>query len=476
MGNRSTFALVIMFVAIGLAIAGNAMLRGVAWGLNLPLWILLTGACGFGLLRKSEVTISRTAKWLALPIGVFSVCFFWRDSDSLKVANGVALFLAVAVLAQKAQQGKPAAGTIKEYTLNLVFSWFLFINDFAELVTRDIDWRKDSPSTKRLTGVLRGLLIAAPLLLVFGCLFVSADAAFSAALQNTFSFDPAEMLASVWFVPILLILVGGFFRRLLWPSGPLSLPVEASAEPKRPFGQTEMVVAFGAVNLLFLSFVLFQFRYLFGGSQNVLQVAGLTYAQYARSGFFELTTVAALTVPMLIGAQAMIPLGSQAFRRWFYVLGSILTGCVFVVIASALVRMNAYVQAYGLTELRFFVTLFVGWIAVTLAWLSVSFIIKKRSFAFGALISGYACILIANCLNPDAVIARTNLEVAKSPDLSYVSRLSLDAAPAIAADSMNLAPVDRAKLLADSQKTWKGELHGSDWRSMNVSRILARRR
>ncbi len=56
------------------------------------------------------------------------------------------------------------------------------------------------------------------------------------------------------------------------------------------------------MNLLFLAFVLVQLRFLFGGSGLEEQRVGLTYAEYARHGFFELVVVAVLVLPLILGA------------------------------------------------------------------------------------------------------------------------------------------------------------------------------
>ena len=65
-------------------------------------------------------------------------------------------------------------------------------------------------------------------------------------------------------------------------------------------GAVELNVVVTILDLLFLAFVIVQFRYLFGGRDLVQQSANLTYAEYARHGFFELVAVAALTLPLLL--------------------------------------------------------------------------------------------------------------------------------------------------------------------------------
>jgi hypothetical protein len=58
--------------------------------------------------------------------------------------------------------------------------------------------------------------------------------------------------------------------------------------------------ALGALDLLFLLFVAVQARWLFGGARTVAETTGLTIAEYARRGFFELVTAAALVLPLLL--------------------------------------------------------------------------------------------------------------------------------------------------------------------------------
>ena len=79
-------------------------------------------------------------------------------------------------------------------------------------------------------------------------------------------------------------------------------------------GIVEVGIALGVLVVLFLVFVVVQIEYLFGGEEVVRTTFGLSYAEYARSGFFQLVTVAALVVPVLLGAQAI--LSSENERDW----------------------------------------------------------------------------------------------------------------------------------------------------------------
>src|SRR3712207_9305529 len=113
-------------------------------------------------------------------------------------------------------------------------------------------------------------------------------------------------------------------------------------------------IVLGLLDLLFLTFVVIQVRYLFGGAARVAATAGLTYAEYARRGFFELVTVTALALPLLLIAHWLLRTETRAHERLFKALARIMVVLLFVVVASALQRMYLYQQEFGLTELRLY--------------------------------------------------------------------------------------------------------------------------
>jgi hypothetical protein len=59
---------------------------------------------------------------------------------------------------------------------------------------------------------------------------------------------------------------------------------------------------------LFGAFAAAQLVVLAGGGRHVIETAGLTYAQYARSGFFQLLAVAVITLLILMSVRAVADL------------------------------------------------------------------------------------------------------------------------------------------------------------------------
>ncbi len=241
-------------------------------------------------------------------------------------------------------------------------------------------------------------------------------------------------------------------------------------------GVVEVGVVLGLLNALFLSFVVVQLRYFFGGSEVVLSSADMTYAEYARRGFFELAWVAALVLPLLLGVHWMLRKENPAHERVFRVLSGGLLILLFVIMASAVGRMRLYQSEYGQTELRFYVTAFMGWLAVVFVWFALTVLRGERErFACGALVAAVAILGALHFVNPNAHIVRTNAALARERrvfDAPYATSLGADAIPALLDALPEMRPHERAQV-ASNLLVWavSGD---SDWRSWNWSRSRAR--
>ena len=127
-------------------------------------------------------------------------------------------------------------------------------------------------------------------------------------------------------------------------------------------------------------FVAVQIRYLFGGRGLVESRVHLTYAQYARHGFFELLAVSLLVLPLLFAAHALLRHRSPFSLRLVQALSGVLIALVLVVMASALERMRLYQREYGLTELRLYATGLILWLGFVFVWMAAT-VVRARSTA-----------------------------------------------------------------------------------------------
>jgi hypothetical protein len=326
---------------------------------------------------------------------------------------------------------------------------------FGELELRELT---EPLRSGRGTAIVRGLLVATPLVALFATLFATADAVFGQLLA-----DSTPTIGGAGPHLLRVAVCAWIAAGVLWLTGARSGSVGAPRSLAAPgrLGTIEVTLVLGLLDALFAAFVLVQFRAFFGGGDWVRSHAHLTYAQYARHGFFQLLVVAGLALVVVL----LLDWSQERRTRATTVLALAFVLLVGAVMASALQRMRLYQREYGLTELRVYSTAFMLWLAVVLSWLAATVLRGRRErFAAGLVLSGLLAIAALNVANPDRLIARVNLDRAaqgKPVDLAYLHTLSPDAVPALA----GRAPADVVRGLAECDLRW---------RSWNLSRLRAR--
>lgn len=270
-----------------------------------------------------------------------------------------------------------------------------------------------------------GLLIAAPFVIVFGLLFSSADMIFADWLErlNVWEYGWRALRTL-----ILIMLSIGFLATLVRGNGTAELRVWSWKMPVATVG-----VVLALLNLLFAAFVAIQIKYFFGQANYVL-VNGLSYAEYARQGFFDL--VAVMVIAAIIVVSVYRSYASVA-RSWLVtILQTVFVAQVAVVAISALKRMSLYQDMYGFTSLRLYVEWFIYFALVLLVLAAAALITRFsfRRFAGAVLALGLVASTIISWINVDRLIAANNIARwynGQELDTQYLATLSLDAVPAV---------------------------------------------
>ncbi|HUS34491.1 MAG TPA: DUF4173 domain-containing protein [Verrucomicrobiae bacterium] len=463
---KTKLALLILAVAVVMGFLADGLLREVAWGINLTIWIgLLIGGLAIAK-RVGGGILEAGSALLIAPILIFGVCFSWRDSSMLRGLDLGAIILAAALVITRQTSAfwAPSISRVVGSVFNLVAHCFA---GFVHLISRDIDWtqQRSSVVAANARSAAAGVMIAIPILLVFTLLFVRADAAFENLLTQILHINIARHL-----VPVALgtWLAGSYLRGVLVPSTAQNhAPLKSGLE----LGATEINVALALVNVLFAAFVAVQLQYLFGSARMVETTPGLTYATYARRGFFELVIVALLVLPILLGADSVH--AADRNKRAFRIQSLVLVGLVLCVMASAMHRMRLYQYAYGLTELRFYVVAFMIYLAVVFALFCLTVLRGWGGlFPMGTVGVGFAAILVLHVANPDQWIAKTNIRNAvagRAADLPYLTTLSGDAVPTLLRNPQVIPTQD-----VISRYELRSRDH-DDWRAWNYGRHSAER-
>ena len=303
-------------------------------------------------------------------------------------------------------------------------------------------------------AVTRTILLSVLGILVFGLLFASGDAIFghwvSSVLPNV-----EDSLALRLFV---MVAVGGSVLAAAYLA--INPPQVERPAVRRPVQHRfEWLAPVLLVDAVFVLFLVAQAAAFFGGHDYIQSATGLTYAEYVHQGFAQLTIATLLTLLVVSAAARKARLDTAGDRTWLRASLGALCLLTLVVVASALHRMDLYQDAYGFTRLRLVVDLFEGWLGLVVIGVLVAGIgLRGAWLPRAALLSGAALLLGLAIANPDAWIARHNVDRYQTTgkvDWSYLRTLSLDAAPTLVA----LPPEQAACALGETspdEDTWAG--------------------
>ncbi len=552
-----------MLVAAILGVCGDLFLRVTPWGLNVMLFSLAFVGGTFAMLwrhARERLTVQTYALLGALVF--FASMFVWRDAIELRVADTFAIIVILGVLFLPTLQITAKVAGALQYAISTVWAGLNSIFGPIALLASDINWG-EFPMTgwrKHAVAVFRSVLIATPLILIFGALFMAADAVYDGWVRRMLNVDFETIFSHGALFMVFAWLTAGYFRGAIFASAgaaveprvsivdaavertgeskvdqfraesgehPVVLPdnktvvehinssdteaetrpvgsvssksetktstdssgeqksnwswanIDNSIVPGFTLGTVEIAVILGLVNLLFLSFVIFQVPYLFGGMDLVQNTPDFKLANYARRGFGELVAVSALVLPMLLASHWLIRKEARAAHNLFRVLAGVQIGLLFVIMASAVQRLVLLTGnlGYGMTTVRLYPMIFMTWLAIVFVLFGATVLRGARQhFAWAALWSAFLVLGATHVLNPDAFIVKTNIALAEQGrefDASYNSELSDDALPVLINSFETLNAESQQTAIRRIAIRYCQKRDEGDFRSWNYSRSRA---
>lgn len=317
-----------------------------------------------------------------------------------------------------------------------------------------------------------------PVLAVFLFLFSSADLIFRKYVSGLIGVDIEieTVFRTALILIATLIFIGVYAYSLQQKRNKL---ISSRDGKNNKVGHIESSILLGSVNVLFFAFILVQLTYLFGGGSNI-SAQGFTYAEYARQGFFELIAVAVVSLLLLLMIEKYILKKETDHTLRFKGLSAALVVQVIIIMFSAFIRLMLYEEAYGFTVLRLYSHAFIILLAAVFLLLLYKIYLDKResAFAFRVFVSLALFLAVMNFLNPDAFIARRNLErfdATGKLDAGYLGQLSSDAVP-LTIDALDISKENMKRNLAHKLYWQAQDLNSSyfsKWQSLNMSRLKA---
>ena len=415
-------------------------------GINFALFTASCLIAAFYLLLGDGFRPGR-ASLILIPIFIFfAAVTFLRDESMTNFLSIVFTLLIMVILTMTYLGGRWHLYTLSDY---LSKSLQLFGSVVGRPVTFMGEVRKAQtdagipPSKRNIWPVVRGIVIAVPVIAIFASLLASADAIFGQRLEDLINWFNIDNLPELIFRFVYIIIIGYGLAGVVLHASTESKD-EKLANEGNPFippflGFTEASIVLGSVAALFATFVVIQFQYFFGGQANI-HIDGYTYAEYARRGFGELVTVAFFALLMLLTLTSITKRESESQRKIFSGLGVTLVALLLVMLVSAFKRLGLYEAVYGFSRLRTYTHVFLIWIGLLLvATIVLEILRKERMFTFAMLVAAFGFAASLPILNVDAFIVNQNIQRelnAKKDnvdlDMQYFVNLSADAVPALA--------------------------------------------
>lgn len=428
-GSREKILMLLAAVLLGIGF--DYLFFDKSLGVSYPIFaLLLLGYFFFS--ARDHINFRSIAGWfMLLVIVMLSLTFALHDNIILRILNflGIPVLIVIYTLLVtntslfKANPLMIIVRFLERVTYLAVansFKFFSFLGQALEIR------EEGKGSLKR--QILIGLLISLPVLLLVIPLLSSADAVFSHYLQNITTYFPENLFIRVVFIAVLSLYVFGY----AWSFK--QTPREETPSPGKP-GTVDPVIPItllSLVNLVYLFFTIIQFSYLYGGASKVLP-PGLTYAEYARRGFFELVAVTVINFLILLIIHRVIDQKRKSAPA-AKVLLSFLVAFTCNMLFAAHFKMSLYEQAYGYTELRIYVHLFMLFMAAVFVFALLRIWLRKLPLLKAICVTALVFYLALNYMNVHGLVANMNyqryVETGKI-DTYYLMDLGSEAVPVL---------------------------------------------
>lgn len=337
-----------------------------------------------------------------------------------------------------------------------------------------------SERARESVPVVRGLLIAAPIVVLLWALFAGAD-----PHMDSWGSAIVRAIRELSFVPRVVFGAGIFvlvFGAYAFVRGE---PASRSGAPESPrllsLVATERVIVLTSVTVLLALFLVLQVPYMFGDPAGTAGT-GITYAEWAHRGFGELTTACTLVTVLIVLLDANAERGSEEAEKMIRTLALALVVLTALVVVSAFRRVTLYEAFYGYTVARLWAQAFMAGIGLALTLLALEIrgaAVEPRRLARRVGTAATIAFGVLVYWNTDAFIVRRNVShFAGSPklDIPYLAtHLGDDALPALMAARLDLPAEQQGQL--DRCLAWvrdeRGTRQAGRWYEANIRRIAA---
>ncbi|MBO5852890.1 MAG: DUF4173 domain-containing protein [Clostridia bacterium] len=348
------------------------------------------------------------AKFLPIFSGILAIAnaavFVCTSNSGVRFFGALASFLLAIVCFDGLVVGRSKGN---RETLGIFYTAIATISNIGVSLKSLLVGKEDDK--KLVAKALVGIALAIPVLFVVIPLLISSDDAFRGMMNNIFG-DAAKNIFKVIFGLILSIFVISYGFSL--KKGRVS----RAKKGELPGVENVYLISFlTAINLCYMLYLFSQLAYFFSAFKGFLPNGDITYAEYARKGFFEMCTIAVINLVLVFISLLIAKKNNGKVSNTIKCLATFMAVFTLIIITTAISKMVMYIDTYGMTVLRLTTSAFMVFLAIVFISVILRIFILKINIVNTSLITAGCILLILGTLNVNAVCAKYNYE-------SYVSQ------------------------------------------------------
>ena len=328
-----------------ISLYNSILFYGKDFGINVILFNIVLLILLYFVYKKNGLIKNRKGLLFMIPITFISISYFIYDNDFFSTFNMFVIFsLFILMHIFTVNPNYNIFGLLEDF-INLVFQPFNYIKNFYNLVSSNLSISFKLEEDKK--AKIKSILIIIPIVLVILILLSSADAEFNNLFDKLFNIFNNISLGEI---PGRVINFTIFFTYLGASINYICFNYKKSKGGNIKVDGYTIKALLSILNIIYLVFDIIQIRSLIFHRVS----AGINYAEYARSGFFQLMFISIINLVILLISK------HSKEEKYNNVMCLIMVFLTLIIIASSFMRMNMYEAAYGYTLLRLlvYVTLF----------------------------------------------------------------------------------------------------------------------
>ncbi len=376
------------------------------FSLGFSIFSVLFTVASYVYIYKKKSKISFYSKFIFVLAILLELSFAFNDDTTVKFLDVIALgFLYITFTADECgsltcKDGKYMA--LFEPIVNAITK----VIDYFTLPVNSLKKAEKEGNKSPVIRIALGLLIAIPLLAVILPLLIESDIAFSSLVSKLFE-DVSTVIGSL----VLSALVFPFVFIYLFAER------KCGTENNKVFISKQGSISPATLNTVlccvcaaYIIYLISQLAYISDAFAFILP-DNFTKAQFARSGFFEMSAIAFINV-LIIGIVGNLVKHNEngnlhGFTKILLVFINVFSQFYII---TAFIKMAQYISAFGLTRLRVLTSVFMVMLFVIFTVILLSLFVKKIPYGKAIIIIAAFTLLSVSICDINYIIAEHNYE------------------------------------------------------------------